>query len=84
MSAKYFTKYIEYNTNNMLEFAKRLIELRKENHISQAQLAKKIGVSCSVVCYWETDRSEPTAPNLIKLSEYFDVSVDYLLGREDY
>ena len=67
----------------MKEFAERLLELRKEKNISQAELAKNIKVSYSVVCYWETDRSEPTAPNLVKIAEYFGVSVDFLLGRTD-
>lgn len=65
-------------------FAERLFELRKEKGISQAMFAKELQVSYAVVCYWETDRSEPTAPNLVKLANYFDVSVDYLLGRKDY
>ena len=65
-------------------FAERLLELRKEKGISQAALAKQIQVSYSVVCYWETDRSEPTAPNLVKIADYFDVSVDYLLGRTEF
>ena len=65
-------------------FAQRLLELRKEKGISQAELAKQLQVSYSVVCYWETDRSEPTAPNLVKIADYFDVTVDYLLGRVDF
>ena len=65
-------------------FAKRLVKLRKEKGISQAQLARTIGSSLSIVCYWETNKSEPTAPNLVKLAEYFDVSVDYLLGRKEF
>lgn len=65
-------------------FAERLLELRREKGISQAVLAKQLGVSYAVVCYWETDRSEPTAPNLVKISDFFGVSVDYLLGRTDY
>ncbi|MGN0796033.1 MAG: helix-turn-helix domain-containing protein [Christensenellales bacterium] len=65
-------------------FAQRLLELRNERHVSQATLAKAIGVSDSIICYWETDRSEPTGINLVKLADYFDVSVDYLLGRENY
>lgn len=65
-------------------FAERLLELRKEKGLSQAALAKKLGVSYAVVCYWETDRSEPTAPNLVKIADYFDVSVDFLLGRTEY
>ena len=67
----------------MKVFAERLLELRKERGISQATLANCVGVSVGVVCYWETDRSEPTAPNLLKLADYFDVSADYLLGRTD-
>lgn len=65
-------------------FAERLLELRKEKGVSQAKLAKDLSVSYAVVCYWETDRSEPTAPNLVKLADYFNVSIDYLLGRSDY
>ena len=82
MSVKHFTKYIEYNVI-MKIFAERLLELRKEKNISQAKLAKDLQVSYSVVCYWETDRSEPTAPNIVKIAEYFGVSADYLLGIQD-
>lgn len=64
-------------------FADRLLELRKEKNLSQATLAKLLGVSFSVVCYWETNRSEPTAPNIVKIAEFFNVSADYLLGLED-
>ncbi len=65
-------------------FSERLLDLRKEKGISQAALAKSLEVSYAVVCYWETNRSEPTAPNLVKIADFFDVSVDYLLGRTDY
>ncbi|MBQ8726721.1 MAG: helix-turn-helix transcriptional regulator [Clostridia bacterium] len=61
-----------------------MLEQRKEKGISQAPLLKAIGVSYAVVCYWETDRSVPTAPNLVKIADFFDVSVDYLLGRTDF
>ena len=65
-------------------FAERLLELRKEKGISQATLAKQLQVSYAVICYWETDRSEPTAPNLVKIADYFNVSVDFLLGRTEF
>ena len=64
-------------------FSERLLELRKERGISQADLAKELEVSYSVICYWETNRSEPTAPNILKIAEYFGVSSDYLLGLSD-
>lgn len=67
----------------MKAFAERLLELRNERGISQAKLAKDLGVSFSVVCYWETDRSEPTAVNIVKVADYFNVSADYLLGRRE-
>lgn len=67
----------------MKAFAERLLELRSERGISQAKLAKELGVSFSVVCYWETDRSEPTAVNIVKIADYFNVSADYLLGRTE-
>lgn len=75
-------KYIEYN-KSMKIFAERLLELRKERGISQARLAKELDVSYAIVCYWETDKSEPTAPNIVKIANYFGVSCDYLLGEVD-
>lgn len=67
----------------MKVFGERLLELRKEKNISQANLAKALGVSFSVICYWETDRSEPTAVNIVKIAKYFNTTADYLLGLED-
>ncbi|MBQ4098341.1 MAG: helix-turn-helix transcriptional regulator [Clostridia bacterium] len=67
----------------MKVFAERILELRKDKNISQAALAKALGVSFSLICYWETDRSEPTAPNVVKIAKFFNVSSDYLLGLED-
>lgn len=68
----------------MKVFAERLLELRKERDISQAKLARSVGVSCSLICYWETDRAEPTANNIVRIADFFGVSTDYLLGRKDY
>lgn len=64
-------------------FGERLLELREESNISQATLAKEIGVSSGIICLWETDRSEPTAPNIVKIADFFGVSTDFLLGRRD-
>ena len=68
----------------MESFSERLIELRKERGISQAKLAAEIGVSCGIICYWETGRSDPSGHNIVKLSDFFGVTADYLLGRTDY
>lgn len=57
--------------------------LRKSNNLSQQELATIIGVSRSTIAMWETAGSQPDNASLLKLADYFNVSVDYLLGRED-
>ena len=64
-------------------FAERLKELRAEKGISQEKLAKELQLSKAIICYWETDQSEPTAPNIVKVADRFGVTADYLLGRTD-
>ena len=64
-------------------FAERFKELRKEKNFSQWEVAMRLQVSPSVVCYWETDRTEPTAPNIVKIANLFGVSTDYLLGLKE-
>lgn len=56
-------------------------ELRKERDISQALLAKNIGVSQKAIDYWERGVNEPKASYIIKLADFFGVSADFLLGR---
>ena len=63
--------------------AERIKELRLEKGISQAALAKAIGVSQKAVDFWEKGENEPKASNILKLADFFDVSTDYLLGRGD-
>lgn len=66
----------------METFGERLRDLRKERGIGQIQLAKELGVGKSVVSLWELDRCEPTLSNLVKMSRFFGVSIDYLAGTE--
>lgn len=70
-------------TFNLSEFASRLKDLRKENGIGQNDLAKLLELSNSSISYWENAKQEPSASALCKLAQYFDVSVDYLLGLDD-
>ncbi len=58
-------------------------ELRTEKGLSQAQLAKSIGVSQKAVDYWERNVNEPKASYIVMLCDYFRISADYLLGRKD-
>lgn len=61
----------------------RIKELRTEFGITQADLAKLLKISDRAVGYYEKGEREPDNGTLIKIAEYFKVSVDYLLGRTD-
>ncbi len=60
----------------------RLKELREKKGISQYKLASDLGVSQSTVGMWESGKNRPEAATLAALADYFEVSVDYLLGRQ--
>jgi transcriptional regulator with XRE-family HTH domain len=57
-------------------------DLRVERGLTQAQLAKLIGVTQGAVYFWEKGINEPTAGYLVKLARVFSVSVDELLSYE--
>lgn len=61
----------------------RLKELREENHLTQAQLAEKLGVSKVSVQNYENEKRTLPADVLLKLSDLFNVSTDYILGMVD-
>ncbi len=63
--------------------AERIKELRQEKNLSQSVLAQKIGVSQKAIDYWERGINEPKATYIVRLADFFDVSTDYLLGREN-
>ena len=67
----------------MVDFSQRLRKVRLDNHMTQAQVAKKIGVTASMVSSYETDIRLPSYDVLIHIADLFGVSVDYLLGREE-
>lgn len=60
----------------------RLAELRKQKKITQESLGKSFNVSRHAVTMWEAGESQPDYQTLIKLADFFDVSTDYLLGRQ--
>ncbi len=62
------------------DLADRLKSLRKENSLTQKELANKLFKSESTVRMWELGKSEPDLETVNKLSVIFGVSVDYLLG----
>ena len=65
-------------------FQERLIEQRKLNKITQRQLADYLQIAQPSYIRYENGSSEPSLETLVKIADYFDVSVDYLLGRTEY
>ena len=63
-------------------FSERLKELRIEKGLGQTDLAKEINVSKGIISFWENGLREPKLSNLIALAQYFEVTIDYLVGIE--
>lgn len=61
----------------------RLRELRKERDVSQADVGKLLKITRQAVQRWEVGKSEPNIFQLLGLADYFNVSIDYLVGRSD-
>lgn len=61
----------------------KIKELRKENNLTQKQLAKLVNKSETGLASWEQGLSEPSVNDIRLLCEIFGVSADYLLGLED-
>ena len=61
----------------------RLKELRVKRGISQLKLAMDTGLNQNSVSRYESGAREADYATLIRLADYFDVSIDYLLGRTD-
>lgn len=66
-----------------MEFCEILSELRKEKRLFQDDVAKIVNVSKSTISNWEKGKQEPSIDSIKKLSAFFNVSTDYLLGLED-
>ncbi len=64
-----------------LPFGERLREILKQKGVSQERLKRELPVSSSLIYKWITGKSKPYPSTLIRLANYLDVSVDYLIGR---
>ena len=60
-------------------FAQNLKTLRKEYNLTQPELAQKLNVSNGMISFWENEKYEPTATNIIAVAKFFDISIDDLL-----
>lgn len=66
-----------------MNFANRLKQLRQTHGVSQQELADLLGISTRAWRFYESGDREPNIAGLIVLADYFDVSLDYLVGREE-
>lgn len=64
--------------------AERIKELMKENGLNQVRLAEKVGIKQNTISSWLNGKKEPSITSLWLLADYFDVDVDYLIGRKDF
>lgn len=60
-------------------FAHNLKILRKERNLTQPELAKELNVSKGMISFWENEKYEPTASNIIAVAKFFQISIDDLL-----
>ena len=61
----------------------RLLELRTEKELSQRNMAKLLNISQGTYNNWENGNTQPCIEQLIALAQFFDVTVDYLVGNAD-
>lgn len=61
----------------------RLRALRRQRKLSQIRLAMELNVSQNTICRYETGEREADYTTLVRIADYFGVSLDYLLGRTD-
>lgn len=64
-----------------VKFAENLKLLMKETNINQVKLAKEINISQSAISAWLLNKKEPSITSLWLLADYFNCSVDELIGR---
>lgn len=67
----------------MLKLSERLQALRKEYHLSQEKFAAEVGIGFTTYRRYENGKREPDASTLVKMADFYDVSLDYLVGRSD-
>ena len=61
----------------------RIKELRKSRHITQLKMALDLNMTQNTISRYESGELEPGIVELIRIADYFHVSIDYLVGRTD-
>ena len=67
----------------MAEIKDRIVSLRNEKNITQSQLAEELNISPSAIGVYEQGRRKPSYELLEEICDYFNVDMDYLMGRSD-
>lgn len=67
----------------MPQFHDRLKTLREEHHFSQLKLSQELLVSQQTIAKWESGKTTPNPEMIKRISDFFNVTTDYLLGRTD-
>jgi transcriptional regulator with XRE-family HTH domain len=65
----------------MTTYGDRIALLREKHAFTQEELANKLGISRAALSHYETSRREPDYDTMNKIATFFNVSIDYLLGR---
>ena len=66
-----------------MEFSERLKNLRKRAHLTQVDVAEKLGISQPAYASWGRGIKKPTQENLVKIAQILNVTVDYLVGNSE-
>lgn len=64
-------------------FGERFKQLRIERKHTQSSIGEELGLKLRMIQYYENNQSFPDFKRLIRIADYFDVSLDYLVGRSD-
>ncbi|CFX15595.1 Cro/C1-type helix-turn-helix domain [Syntrophomonas zehnderi OL-4] len=67
----------------MATLGERLRELRKTKNLKREELAEILGLGPRIITFYETNDRDPSLKVLLALADYFNVSLDYLVGRSD-
>lgn len=65
----------------MTQFANNLKELRRAKKVTQQKLSEVLGYGYTAIANYESGRNEPSLRDLVRIADFFDVSIDELLGR---
>lgn len=64
-----------------MKYGNRIAKLRDERRLTQEELAGKVGITRAALSHYENNRREPDYDTIQKIADYFQVSIDYIMGR---